>query len=195
MFGSFFFALLHFRILELSRIIMTLNGSYPYLHFLAITCGHPGNPANGVTHGTQFNLNDMVRFTCNTGYLLQGSINSRCQSNGQWSNSLPTCKGKSSNYQAVLFKLSKFWHKKMVYWRWIYSFFLAVVNCSDPAHVENSIRRVQLNITQRFSYGSSVSYECNAGYYLLGSDVLTCQGDGSWDKSLPKCLCKWRWCF
>ncbi|XP_067863040.1 CUB and sushi domain-containing protein 2 [Heptranchias perlo] len=120
-----------------------------------ITCGHPGNPANGITHGTQFNLNDIVRFTCNPGYTLHGAISSQCQSNGQWSNSLPMCK---------------------------------VVNCSDPAHVENGIRRVQLNIAQRFSYGSSVSYECNAGYYLLGSHVLTCQGDGSWDRSLPKCL-------
>uniref|UniRef100_G3SQQ0 CUB and Sushi multiple domains 1 n=1 Tax=Loxodonta africana TaxID=9785 RepID=G3SQQ0_LOXAF len=57
-----------------------------------ITCGHPGNPAHGFTNGSEFNLNDVVNFTCNTGYLLQGASRAQCRSNGQWSSSLPTCR-------------------------------------------------------------------------------------------------------
>ncbi|MEQ2269851.1 CUB and sushi domain-containing protein 1, partial [Xenotaenia resolanae] len=57
-----------------------------------ITCGHPGNPTFGMTHGTQFNLNDVVRFVCNTGYVLHGAVKSTCQANGQWNNALPKCK-------------------------------------------------------------------------------------------------------
>ncbi|KAJ8268254.1 hypothetical protein COCON_G00134260 [Conger conger] len=120
-----------------------------------ITCGHPGNPTNGMTQGTQFNLNDIVRFICNTGYALQGALKSQCQPNGQWSNSLPTCK---------------------------------IVNCTDPGHVENSVRQVIPSGPHRFSFQTTVSYSCNAGYYLLGTAVLACQGDGTWDRSLPKCL-------
>ena len=62
---------------------------------VAITCGHPGNPTFGVTQGSQFNLNSVVHFLCHSGYILQGAVESLCQSNGQWSNTLPKCKSKS----------------------------------------------------------------------------------------------------
>uniref|UniRef100_A0A803YRR2 CUB and Sushi multiple domains 2 n=1 Tax=Meleagris gallopavo TaxID=9103 RepID=A0A803YRR2_MELGA len=62
----------------------------------AITCGHPGNPANGLTQGTQFNLNDVAKFVCNTGYRLEGAAQSQCLANGQWSSTLPACRGKSA---------------------------------------------------------------------------------------------------
>uniref|UniRef100_A0A9J8B4T2 CUB and Sushi multiple domains 2 n=1 Tax=Cyprinus carpio carpio TaxID=630221 RepID=A0A9J8B4T2_CYPCA len=120
-----------------------------------ITCGHPGTPANGVTQGTQFNLNDIVRFACNPGYVLQGAIKSHCQPNGQWSNALPKCK---------------------------------IVNCTDPGHVENGIRQVLPSGPHRYSFQTAVSYSCNPGYYLLGTSTLSCQGEGTWDRSLPKCL-------
>ncbi|XP_031412654.1 CUB and sushi domain-containing protein 2-like [Meleagris gallopavo] len=61
-----------------------------------ITCGHPGNPANGLTQGTQFNLNDVAKFVCNTGYRLEGAAQSQCLANGQWSSTLPACRGKSA---------------------------------------------------------------------------------------------------
>lgn len=60
----------------------------------AITCGHPGNPAHGFTNGSEFNLNDVVNFTCGAGYLLQGAARAQCRSNGQWSSALPTCRGR-----------------------------------------------------------------------------------------------------
>ncbi|XP_048681763.2 CUB and sushi domain-containing protein 2 isoform X3 [Caretta caretta] len=120
-----------------------------------ITCGHPGNPANGLTQGNQFNLNDVAKFVCNIGYHLEGASQSQCLANGQWGNSLPACR---------------------------------IVNCTDPGHLENSIRQVQPSGPHRFSFGTTVSYQCSHGYYLLGTHVLSCQGDGTWDRSLPQCL-------
>uniref|UniRef100_A0A673K927 CUB and sushi domain-containing protein 1-like n=1 Tax=Sinocyclocheilus rhinocerous TaxID=307959 RepID=A0A673K927_9TELE len=120
-----------------------------------ITCGHPGNPANGRTNGSEFNLNDVVNFTCNTGYVLHGASRAQCRMNGQWSNPLPVCK---------------------------------VVNCSDPGFVENTIRHSQQHYPESFNYRNTVMYHCKRGFYLLGSSVLTCQSNGFWDRSLPKCL-------
>eukprot|EP00062_Callorhinchus_milii_P009370 gi/632953198/ref/XP_007892273.1/ PREDICTED: CUB and sushi domain-containing protein 1 [Callorhinchus milii] len=120
-----------------------------------ITCGHPGNPTYGRTNGSQFNLNDVVNFTCNKGYLLQGALRAQCRVNGQWSSHLPTCR---------------------------------VVNCSDPGFVENAFREGEQSYLQSIKFGSSVVYQCKWSFYLLGSAVLTCQANGLWDRSLPKCL-------
>ncbi|XP_039595033.1 CUB and sushi domain-containing protein 1-like [Polypterus senegalus] len=120
-----------------------------------ITCGHPGNPAHGKTNGSEFNLNDIVNFTCSTGYVLHGAVRAQCRASGQWSNPLPACR---------------------------------VVNCSDPGFVENAIRHGQQNYPESFNYRVSVTYHCKRGFYLLGSPVLTCQANGFWDRSLPKCL-------
>ncbi|XP_034777574.2 CUB and sushi domain-containing protein 1-like [Acipenser ruthenus] len=120
-----------------------------------IPCGHPGNPTHGRTNGNELNLNDMVNFTCNTGYILQGASRAQCRASGQWSNPLPACR---------------------------------VVNCSDPGFVENAIRHGQQNYPESFNYRISVMYHCKRGFYLLGSSVLTCQANGFWDRSLPKCL-------
>ncbi|KAJ6652285.1 hypothetical protein lerEdw1_012753 [Lerista edwardsae] len=119
-----------------------------------ITCGHPGNPANGQTQGNQFNLNDVAKFVCNTGYHLEGTSKSQCLANGQWSNALPTCR---------------------------------IVNCTDPGHLEKSVRHVQPSGPHRYSFGTTVSFQCSHGYYLLGTHVLACQGDGTWDRPLPVC--------
>lgn len=71
------------------------------------------------------------------------------------------------------------------------SVFLTVVNCSDPGFVENAIRHGQQNYPESFKYGTSVAYHCKKGFYLLGSSALTCKATGLWDRSLPKCLCKY----
>lgn len=102
------FSVVTVRCLILNRfqytVLFVCNFVSP-LAFPAITCGHPGNPTFGMTQGTQFNLNDAVRFVCNTGYVLQGAVKSACQANGQWSNALPRCKSKcqldAKAYQSV----------------------------------------------------------------------------------------------
>ncbi|RXM30192.1 CUB and sushi domain-containing protein 3 [Acipenser ruthenus] len=119
-----------------------------------ISCGHPGSPIYGRTIGNSFNLNDVVTFSCNTGYILEGPTRAQCQANRQWSHPPPTCK---------------------------------VVNCSDPGIPANSIRESKIE-HGNFTFGTVVFYDCNPGYILFGSSVLTCQHVGHWDKPLPECI-------
>lgn len=53
------------------------------------------------------------------------------------------------------------------------------------------MRQVHTGSPHGFSYGSTVSYQCKRGFYLLGTPVLGCQGDGTWDRPRPQCLRKY----
>uniref|UniRef100_A0A3Q2YTB4 CUB and Sushi multiple domains 3 n=1 Tax=Hippocampus comes TaxID=109280 RepID=A0A3Q2YTB4_HIPCM len=121
---------------------------------IPVTCGHPGSPIYGRTIGEGYNYNDVVRFSCNKGYSLEGPSSAQCQANRQWSQLPATCR---------------------------------VVNCTDPGIPANSIRESKIE-HGNFTFGSVVFYNCNPGYDLFGSSVLTCQPVGHWDKPLPECI-------
>nr|XP_032817255.1 CUB and sushi domain-containing protein 3-like isoform X3 [Petromyzon marinus] len=118
-----------------------------------ISCGHPGSPVHGIAHGGRFNLDDVVGFSCDVGFVIHGPESTQCLPSGQWSDPLPVCK---------------------------------VVNCTGPAHVENSYLEIK-NKNKMFTYGTLVSYHCKPGYYLMGSSTLSCQPSGQWDKPPPVC--------
>ena len=68
------------------------------LHAASIDCGHPGNVTklNGtvdVSEGTK--LHATARYTCDEGFILNGSWSRTCGSDGRWSGTTPTCEGET----------------------------------------------------------------------------------------------------
>ena len=59
--------------------------------------------------------------------------------------------------------------------------FIEIV-CGDPGTPSNGMK-----IGSEFTFGKSVSFECNAGYALRGSLKRTCKSDGTWDGVQPTC--------
>ena len=63
----------------------------------AKSCGHPGDIENGVRDGLAHTFTSRITYNCNDGYELVGRANRYCQSNGQWSGVLPSCRRKSDS--------------------------------------------------------------------------------------------------
>lgn len=57
------------------------------------TCGDPGTPGHGSRQESDFRTKSTVRFACDTGYILYGSEERTCLSNGSWTGRQPECKG------------------------------------------------------------------------------------------------------
>uniref|UniRef100_A0A8C0U790 CUB and Sushi multiple domains 1 n=1 Tax=Cyanistes caeruleus TaxID=156563 RepID=A0A8C0U790_CYACU len=177
-----------------------------------ITCGHPGNPAHGMTNGSEFNLNDVVNFTCNTGYLLQGASRAQCRSNGQWSSPLPNCRvvncsdpgfvenairhGQQNYPESFKYGTSVAYHCKKGFYLlgssaltckanglWDRSLPKCLsISCGHPGVPANAILS-----GDKFTYGSIIHYSCTAGRRLIGNSTRECQEDSHWSGTLPHC--------
>ncbi|XP_078301352.1 CUB and sushi domain-containing protein 1 isoform X1 [Panthera onca] len=177
-----------------------------------ITCGHPGNPAHGFTNGSEFNLNDVVNFTCNTGYLLQGASRAQCRSNGQWSSALPTCRvvncsdpgfvenairhGQQNFPESFEYGMSIMYHCKKGFYLLGSSALTCTANglwdrslpkcltisCGHPGVPANAILTGEL-----FTYGAVVHYACKGSRNLVGNSTRVCQEDSHWSGALPHC--------
>ncbi|XP_071805389.1 mannan-binding lectin serine protease 1-like [Asterias amurensis] len=55
------------------------------------SCGALYRPTYGMISGSNFTFRDSVRFSCNDGYVINGSTSRSCQANGTWSGIQPTC--------------------------------------------------------------------------------------------------------
>ena len=77
--------------------VLTGDNMMPSFSTIAsVDCGHPGNITNGtvdVSEGTE--LDATVQYTCDEGFIHNGSSTRTCQSDGRWSGTTPTCEGQS----------------------------------------------------------------------------------------------------
>lgn len=62
------------------------------------TCGTPGLIPNGVIHGSRYNMGDKIRYSCESGFVLEGHSILTCivspGSGAQWDFPSPFCRGK-----------------------------------------------------------------------------------------------------
>ena len=61
----------------------------------AVDCGDPGRPENGNTSVVATTEGAVVYHTCFDGYLLCGKMERECLPTGNWSETMPSCVGKT----------------------------------------------------------------------------------------------------
>lgn len=59
----------------------------------------------------------------------------------------------------------------------------AGISCGVPPPLENGGYAAE-----DFFAGSTITYQCNSGYYLLGDFEMFCRDNGSWSSISPSCL-------
>ncbi|XP_071492238.1 uncharacterized protein [Diadema antillarum] len=145
-----------------------------------------------------------VTFSCNSGFSRIGSPSATCEG-GFWNRPVPSCiqdcsdPGTPENglqvgspsyeaYTTVMFQcipgysrvgapsitcLGGFWTQPIP---------TCVQNCQDPG---TPAQGFQVG-SPSYERGTTVTFQCNAGYTLIGASVITCSG-GSWDREIPTC--------
>ncbi|XP_077865861.1 C4b-binding protein beta chain-like, partial [Saccoglossus kowalevskii] len=58
----------------------------------------------------------------------------------------------------------------------------SIVSCGNPGKPDNGYAK-----GTDYTYGSNVTYICDDGYTLNGTETITCQADGNWNADVPLC--------
>ncbi|XP_052808441.1 fibropellin-1-like isoform X2 [Mya arenaria] len=148
----------------------------------AIDCGNLPPPDNGaVDHADGTSYNDIVVFTCDTGYLRNGASSLTCKNDGTWSGTAPTCdevnecaSNPCSNGGTCADLLNGFTctcHPG-------YGGSTCIRDCGVPASTANGA----VNYVEGTLVGAEATYTCDNGYQMSGSARSECQTDGTWSR-------------
>ena len=179
---------------------------------------HPGQLSRGSvsisSSGPPYSVGTLASYTCDEGYERVGDNSRTCQSDGQWSGSVPQCRLKQcSSLQApengfidtsggccgvgsqVRFSCRSSYQLSGA----------AVLQCLSNAQWNNQVPSCvqvvcpNVGILQNGDIsvsgidgqvGTKLTFTCKPGYTLSGSSMITCQGDGQWSDSVPTCIGK-----
>ncbi|XP_070560771.1 sushi, von Willebrand factor type A, EGF and pentraxin domain-containing protein 1-like [Ptychodera flava] len=125
-------------------------------------CTDPGHPALGSripepSRNGFYAAGNVVEFTCDVNTTQSGYTSLTCQSDGQW------YLGSTVVPDDQLLPDTCF------------------LNCRDPGNPESGRK-----LSNNTSHGYSISFACNTGLNLIGSEFITCD-NGTWSDEVPKC--------
>ncbi|XP_053154386.1 beta-2-glycoprotein 1 [Hemicordylus capensis] len=192
------------------------SGKWPIVTLRCVRkiCPYPGPLRNGIIHHTSFYYQDVVTFSCEPGYILQGPKTSQCLANGQWSGKLPECQpvicppppvsefgalsyrnlnpGNITVFQDVvkfeclppLALIGNEIATCLANGTWSELPECISVQCPYPEEIENGFINFALHRT--YNYNDKVTYGCNPTYVLDGAVDSTCEKTGYWSKK-PTC--------
>ncbi|XP_019633428.1 PREDICTED: CUB and sushi domain-containing protein 3-like [Branchiostoma belcheri] len=136
-------------------------------------------PTNGVLSTTATSYQTVVNFTCNPGYVLNGTTNTTCQANGTWSNPAPTCTPMQCNTLTVPTNgaLSTTATSYQIVVNFTY------IQCISLPTPKNG----GLSPAGSYRYQDVVNFTCDTGYELNGTANTMCQANRTWSNPVPTC--------
>uniref|UniRef100_A0A4W3I336 Sushi, von Willebrand factor type A, EGF and pentraxin domain containing 1 n=1 Tax=Callorhinchus milii TaxID=7868 RepID=A0A4W3I336_CALMI len=174
-----------------------------------ISCQYPELPEHGLSEGSVYIVGSVVTFSCE-GYMLSGAREISCLANRTWSEEIPTCK-------PVMCPTPHEINNGRYYLNGSDLLSTVTYTCNDGYQLQGSSVLVcdvdgEWNDTapacdiiwcgpppivfdadikgSNFTFGNRISYSCNEGYTLIGSDSDSkeCLSSGQWSPSTPQCV-------
>uniref|UniRef100_H2Z7B2 Sushi domain-containing protein n=1 Tax=Ciona savignyi TaxID=51511 RepID=H2Z7B2_CIOSA len=184
---------------------------------IVITCEDRPAPNRGSVSSTSsspFLLGNTVTYTCNDGYTVRGFTSATCQENGFWTSGTPLCiavrclqpniptNGRLTD--RIIFTHYEVGSSVAFECRPGYEIVgVRSITCEDSGQwsdTEPTCRvitcedrtapsqgTISTTSTKPFTLGNTVSYTCNNGYQLSGSNTAECQQNGRWSAPPPAC--------
>ncbi|XP_065188174.1 sushi, von Willebrand factor type A, EGF and pentraxin domain-containing protein 1-like [Sycon ciliatum] len=177
-----------------------------------ISCPSPSPPFNGLIVSSSTSPNGVTVFACNKGYKLAGSSVAVCLTNGNLSNSAPTCARVScslltrprngsvspgdNNFETIRnYTCSDGF--KLIGFATTTCHFNGVWSAPQPTCQRITCPTVLPSITNgyistvssSFMIGGTANISCLPGYQRTGTTAITCNSSGQWPDSdyLPSC--------
>ena len=141
-----------------------------------VSCTRLFSPSNGTISLTGLGVGHIARYTCSTGYTLEGSSARTCLAGGYWSGQQSNCWGKKTlgRYCNVPRKLL---HSNVL--------FICSPIGPCPPLINPSNGTVVVNSTR---VGGVAFYSCSTGYTRIGLSTRVCLTRETWSGVEPECI-------
>ncbi len=165
----------------------TFSGSAPTC--TPVSCGTLNAPANGSVSAPVTTYGSAANYTCDGGYSLTGTPSRTCQADGTWTGTAPTCALVTNGCDsapckngAVCTPVGPTGFSCACTTGWTGN------DCASPVVCSGAISPANGNVSAgTANYGNSVTYTCNSGYTLNGTNTQACQANGTFNGSPPTC--------
>ncbi|XP_053558647.1 sushi, von Willebrand factor type A, EGF and pentraxin domain-containing protein 1 [Bombina bombina] len=157
-----------------------------------ITCDPPQAIDNGFVEGADYSYGATISYSCMPGFQLSGLAMQTCEDSG-WSSYTPMCLQIDcglppfidfGQYTKIRYEENRY--SEVDIFNIPNNILTSITETSNTKHENSSFNEFNGELSDYF-YGTHILYTCNNGYEVLGTPVLTCQEDGSWNGSAPVC--------
>ncbi|CAH2318621.1 Hypothetical predicted protein [Pelobates cultripes] len=176
-------------------------------------CPFPNSVSNGIFDPmkSEYIYQDSVKYTCNPGFVLEGADLISCTASGTWSSSEPQCKvqicptpNSISNGSFDPMK-TEYIYQDSVNFTCDLGFILVgedIISCTETGTwssvepqcnvqvcpVLNSVSNGSFDpMKTKYIYQDSVNFTCDAGFILVGVNLISCTSTGTWSSVEPQC--------
>lgn len=174
-----------------------------------IVCPYPNPNQHVIVRGSAYAYGNVLQYSCNEGFRLDGPESRTCTADGTWSGDEPLCTrdecirtrpllhGSISGFGSrpgdqVFFQCDEGYELVGLPFKFCMQLSLEwsnpdptcrKVKCPTPPELSNGVYT-----GNDFFFQDTVVYQCNPGYEIVGQNTITCLSVGQWSRTDVACL-------